>query len=121
MAYPSFQVHTHARTKRQKHMCVLITQPQILRLSMSRGLVNKCDKLECGGGCLCEGPRPFLGSHMTSTSDNSVLFRPCWHSWSMKAAVKTCAELGVTEAPQRRTESESVLRAPWGSKKGLRW
>lgn len=63
------------------------------------GLVNKRDKLECGEGHLFEGPTPFLGSHM-------------------KAAVKTCAKLGVTAAPQK-TESESVLRAPWDSKEGL--
>lgn len=113
----SLQVHTHPHTEGQKHMCAHITQPQILGLSVSRGLVNKRDKLECGGGCLCEGPTPFLGSHMTSTSDNSALFHPCWHSQSVKAAVKTCAKLGVTAAPQRRTESESVLGAPWGSRK----
>lgn len=58
-------------------MGVHITQPQILGLSVSPGLVNKRDKLECGEGSLFEGPTPFLGSHMTFTSDNCALFSPC--------------------------------------------
>lgn len=55
----SLQVHIHAHTEGQKDVCVHITQLQILGLSVSPGLVNKYDKLECEEGCLWEGPNAF--------------------------------------------------------------